>query len=279
MVIGMAVFWCFDKYQGYYLLTTGFLGTAINQFLKMLCRIPRPWVQDPNFTIVESAREAATGYSFPSGHTQTSVGVFAGLARWNKNTVLRIIAISACVLVPLSRMYLGVHTLLDVGVSIAIALVLIFVAYPLFKKAERSPRLMFAILGTITLLTLAYLLFAALFPFPADTDPHNLESAQKNGYTLFGCMLGLILAYAIDLKYTKFDTKAVWWAQLIKIVGGLLLVLAVKEGLRAPLEFIFDGHLIARGIRYFLMVVVGGILWPMSFKYFSKINDKEKEEK
>jgi hypothetical protein len=176
-------------------------------------------------------------------------------------------------------MYLGVHTLLDVGVSIAIALVLIFVAYPLFKKAERSPKLMFAILGTITLLTLAYLLFATLFPFPADTDPHNLESAQKNGYTLFGCMLGLILAYAIDLKYTKFDTKAVWWAQLIKIVGGLLLVLAVKEGLRAPLEFIFDGHLIARGIRYFLMVVVGGILWPMSFKYFSKINNKEKEEK
>ena len=275
MVIGMSVFWCISKYQGYYLLTTGFLGTAINQFLKMLCRIPRPWVQDPNFTIVESARDAAIGYSFPSGHTQTSVGVFGGLARWNKGKLLRILAISACILVPLSRMYLGVHTPLDVGVSIVIALVLIFVAYPLFKKAAECPRLMLTVLGVMTLITLAYLLFATLFPFPSDTDPHNLESAQKNGYTLFGCMLGLILAYWVDLKYTKFPTSAVWWAQLIKIAVGLGLVLAVKEGLRAPLEFIFDGHLIARGIRYFLMVVVGGVLWPMSFKYFSSIQKKK----
>lgn len=275
MVIGMTVFWCVNKYQGYYLLTTGFLGTAINQFLKMLCRIPRPWVQDPNFTIVESARDAATGYSFPSGHTQTSVGVFGGLARWNKNTVLRIVAIAACVLVPLSRMYLGVHTPLDVTVSIAIALILIFVAYPLFMKASKNPKMMFIILGTLTLITFAYLLFAILFPFPADTDPHNLESAQKNGYTLVGCMLGLVVAYAVDIKYTKFDTDAMWWAQIIKIVGGLCLVLAVKEGLRTPLEFIFDGHLIARAIRYFLMVIVGGIAWPMTFKYFSKTKHKE----
>ena len=275
MVIGMTVFWCVNKYQGYYLLTTGFLGTAINQFLKMLCRIPRPWVQDPNFTIVESARDAATGYSFPSGHTQTSVGIFGGLARWNKNTVIRIIAIAACVLVPLSRLYLGVHTPLDVAVSIAVALILIFIAYPLFMKASKNPKMMFIILGTITLITFAYLLFATLFPFPADTDQHNLESAIKNGYTLVGCMLGLVVAYAVDFKYTKFDTDAVWWAQIIKVVGGLCLVLAVKEGLRTPLEFIFDGHLIARGIRYFLMVVVGGVAWPKTFKYFSKTKHKE----
>ncbi len=280
MAVGMIVFWCIDKYQGYYLLTTGFLGTVINQFLKMLCRVPRPWVKDPSFTIVESARDAATGYSFPSGHTQTSVGVFGGLARCNKSTVLRIIAISACVLVPLSRMYLGVHTPLDVGVSIIIALILVFVAYPLFKRAAESPKTMYAILGTLTLITLAYLLFATLFPFPADTDPHNLESAQKNGYTLFGCMLGLLLVYTVDIRYTKFPTKALWWVQIIKIVGGIALVLAVKEGLRAPLEAIFGGHLAARAVRYFLMVIVGGILWPLTFKRFSNIRkNKEVKEK
>ena len=80
MAVGMIVFWCVNKYQGYYLLSIGFLGTVLNQFLKMLFRIPRPWVRDPNFKIVEAAREAASGYSFPSGHTQTSVGLFGGLA-------------------------------------------------------------------------------------------------------------------------------------------------------------------------------------------------------
>ncbi len=278
MALGMIVFWCVDKYQGYYLLTTGFLGTVINQFLKMLCRIPRPWVKDPAFTIVESAREAATGYSFPSGHTQTSVGLFGGLARWNKITWLRIATICACVLVPLSRMYLGVHTPLDVGVSIVIALLLIFDAYPLFQKAKGSPRVMYITLGALTTLTLAYLLFAVLYPFPADVDAHNLLSAQKNGYTLFGCMVGLLLAYTVDEKHTRFPTKAIWWVQIVKVVGGIALVLCVKEGLRAPLDLLCNGHLIARCIRYFLMVVVGGILWPLTFERFSKIEKKNKKE-
>ncbi len=275
MAVGMIVFWCVDKYQGYYLLTTGFLGTAINQFLKMLCRVPRPWVKDPAFTIVESAREAATGYSFPSGHTQTAVGAFGGLARWNRSKVLRILAILVCVLVPLSRMYLGVHTPLDVGVSAVIATVLVFAAYPLFLKAKDSPRVMYTILISLTLITFAYLLFAELFPFPADTDPHNLLSARKNGYTLFGCMVGLTLAYAVDVKYTNFPTNAVWWVQIIKVVGGIAAVMLVKEGLRAPLDLIFSEHLISRAVRYFLMVVAGGILWPMTFKRFSNIKTKK----
>ena len=277
MAIGMIAFWCIDKFQGYYLLCTGFLGTVINQFLKITFKIPRPWVKDPNFTIVESAREAATGYSFPSGHTQTSVGAFGGLARWNRSKILRILAISACVLVPLSRMYLGVHTPLDVGVSAVIALLLVFLLHPVFRKAADSPRVMYVILSAITVVTLAYLLFVTLFSFSADVDPHNLLSAQKNGYTLFGCSLGLLTIYTLDIKYIKFTTKAVWWAQIIKIVGGLALVLIVKEVLRTPIEALTGGHLISRSIRYFLMVIVGGALWPLTFKWFSNLGKNKKE--
>ncbi len=274
MAVGMIVFWCINKYQGYYLLTTGFLGTMINQFLKMLCRIPRPWVKDPNFTIVESAREAATGYSFPSGHTQSSVGLFGGIARYNKNTSIRIISICICVLVPVSRMYLGVHTPLDVGVSCGIALVLVFGGYPLFKKAESSHKIMYIILTTLLLISGAFLLFMELYSFPSNTDAHNLTSAHKNAYTLFGCMVGLIITYTVDIKFTNFPTKAVWWVQIIKAVGGILLVLLVKEVLRAPLDLIFNGHLISRCVRYFLMVIVGGVLWPMTFNKFSEIKKK-----
>ena len=72
IVVGLLFYWCIDKKQGYYLFFVGFFGTILNQFLKLLFRIPRPWVKDPDFTIVESARAGATGYSFPSGHTQSS---------------------------------------------------------------------------------------------------------------------------------------------------------------------------------------------------------------
>ena len=279
MAVGMIVFWCVNKHKGYYLLSVGFVGTVINQFLKITFRVPRPWVKDPNFTIVESAREAASGYSFPSGHTQTSVGLFGGLALKFRNRAIKIASIALCVLVPLSRMYLGVHTPADVGVSIVIALILIFALAPLFEKAEKSPKVMYAILFSLTGIMLAYLLFMTYWSFPEEVfhvdNVHNLISAVKNAYTLTGCMLGFLVVYTVDLKWLKFDTKAVWWAQLIKIAGGLVLVLAVKELLRAPLEAILPANTWARMLRYFLMVVMAGAIWPMSFNFFSKLGGKK----
>ena len=279
MAVGMIVFWCVNKYRGYYLLCVGFLGTVINQFLKMLCRVPRPWVKDPSFTIVESAREGASGYSFPSGHTQTSVGLFGGLARVTGIRPLRVGMIVLAALVALSRMYLGVHTPADVLVSIGIALVLIFGLYPVFKKAESSPRTMYAVLFSFLAIMAAYLLFVMLFPFPEEVYAadavHNLASARKNGFTLLGCAVGLLVTYTVDLKWTRFETKAVWWAQILKVVGGLLLVLAVKEALRSPLEALIGNELVARSVRYFLMVVVGGALWPMTFRHFAELGKKK----
>ena len=114
MAVGMIVFWCVDKYKGYFLLFVGFLGTVLNQFLKMLCRIPRPWVKDPNFTIVESAEAAATGYSFPSGHT---CAAFAAGMIWVRALPLRgmrILSAMLAVCMGLSRLYVGVHYPTDV---------------------------------------------------------------------------------------------------------------------------------------------------------------------
>ena len=278
MAIGMIIFWCVDKFKGYYILCIGFLGTVLNQFLKIACRVPRPWVKDPNFSIVESAREAASGYSFPSGHTQTSVGLYGGIARITKNKILRIAMIVLAGLIALSRMYLGVHTPADVLVSVVIATVLIFVAHPIFEKAEKSPKVMYALLFFFLGLMIAYLCFVCFYTFPAEVYAadaiHNLEAAQKNGFTLLGCALGLIAVYTADLKWIKFDTKAPLIGQILKVVGGLTLVILAKELLRYPLDAIFNGHLIGRSIRYFLMVVIGGALWPMTFRFFAKLGKK-----
>lgn len=278
MAIGMIIFWCVDKFKGYYLLCVGFLGTVLNQFLKIVCQVPRPWIKDPNFTIVESAREAASGYSFPSGHTQTSVGLYGGIARLTSNKTLRVVMIILAALVALSRMYLGVHTPADVLVSVLIATVLIFVAYPLFKKAEKSPKVMYSILFFFLVTIIAYTCFvifnSANLSGTTVEEAENYASALKNGFTLLGCGVGILVVYAVDLKWIKFETKAVWWAQVLKVVGGLALVLITKELLRSPLELLFNSHLIARSIRYFIIVLVGGTLWPMTFRFFAKLGKK-----
>lgn len=276
ILLGLVFFWCINKREGYYLLSVGFVGTVVNQFLKLWFRIPRPWVQDNSFTIVESAREAATGYSFPSGHTQSSVGIFGGLARWNKNKWARLICISLCVLVPFSRLYLGVHTPLDVGVSVIIALILIFALYPIVQKATENKKIMRMLLGGMALISLGLLLFVSFYNFPKDTDIENLNNGTKNAYKMLGCTLGIFIAFEIDDRFINFETNAPLLGQVLKLVAGLVPLLLIKEGLRAPLSALFGGSYLADGIRYFLIVVFVGCIWPLTFKQFAKIGKKAK---
>jgi len=272
LVVALILIWCADKRTGYYVLSVGFLGTIANQFMKLWFRIPRPWVLDENFTILEQAREGAAGYSFPSGHTQSAVGTFGAIAYTTKNKVIRWLCIAAVLLVPFSRMYIGVHTPLDVGVATLMALILIFGLKPLILGKNKRAFPVF--LGIMVAASVAFLCFVELYPFPADIDPHNMESGLKNAYTMLGCILGMTLVYTVDEKWLHFPTEAVWWAQIMKVAGGLILVLAVKNGLKAPIENVL-GSLIGRGFRYFLIVVVAGIVWPLTFRWFAKLGKKE----
>lgn len=274
IVAAIVVFWCLSKSCGYYMMTVGFAGTIINQFLKLWFRIPRPWVKDPNFTIVESARAEATGYSFPSGHTQNAFAVFGAPARFFKNTVLRIVFIFLIALTAFSRMYVGVHTPLDVGVSLIVGTILVFVIYPFFRDMDKSPKKVYIIFGIFIVLAAAFVAFVELYDFPADIDAENYASGLKNAYMILFCAIGLMLTFFIDTKYVRFPTQAVWWAQIIKVVVGLAILLALKSVLKAPLLALFGGHSIAHGVRYFIVILFAGIVWPMTFKFFAKLGKK-----
>lgn len=270
LVLALMVFWCVDKRKGYYLMAVGFAGTIINQFLKLWFRIPRPWILDPNFTILEQAREAATGYSFPSGHTQMAVGTFGCLAVTTKKKVVSVICITLAVLVAFSRMYIGVHTPADVLTSVGIACLLIVMLRPVATRWEEKQ--MKTVLAGLLILTLGLLVFVEYYPL-GEVDAHNLESGMKNAYTMQGSLIGMAVVYLAERKYVNFETKAVWWAQLLKVILGLALVLLVKEGLRSPLEMVMPSYE-ARSVRYFLIVLTAGLLWPMTFRWFGKLGAK-----
>lgn len=276
LLIGLFIFWCVDKRKGYYLLTVGLTGTVISQWLKVACAVPRPWVKDPDFTIVESARAAATGYSFPSGHTQSAVGYLGGIARFTHRWWLRAVCIVLALLVAVSRMYLGVHTLADVGVGFLIALVLVLAVYPLMESTLWFPNRMYLIIAAMLALSGAFVAYMELtVPTIGSAEVlmeayENWAEAHKNAYTLLGAVAGVFVAYAFDTKILQFPTRAPWWGQVIKVAGGLALVLVVKTVLKAPLLTLCDGHDAAHAIRYFLVVLVAGCLWPMTFRFFEK---------
>lgn len=276
LAIALMVFWCVDKKRGYLVMAVGFMGTIANQFLKLLCRVPRPWVLDENFTVVGDAKEAAGGYSFPSGHSQNAVGTLGAVTLTDKKRWLQVICIAFMILVPFSRMYLGVHTLADVLVGSGMALALVWGLYPvIFKCGDKGMRILIAVMIAMAV---GLLVYVELFPFPADMDAHNLESGIKNAYTMIGCLLGVAVVYEVEKRYIRFDTKAVWWAQLLKIALGLGLVLLVKSGLKAPLEALLAGHMVSRAIRYFLVVLVAGLVWPMTFRWFAKLGIRKESK-
>ena len=274
MVIAVAVFWCVSKREGYYLMIVGFFGTVINQFLKILCCVPRPWVKDPGFTIVESARAEATGYSFPSGHTQNAVATYGGMARYTNKTWLRVLLIVLTVLVAFSRMYLGVHTPLDVGVSFVVAAALVMLVYPLMEEADRRPAVL---TRTIAVMVVCSGLFVGYLYLRGDTgataeDAANYVSALENAWKLTGATLGMLIANIADRKYVRFETQAVWWAQLIKLAVGFGLLLAIRAGLKAPLIALLGGSAaIAGGVRYLLVVLFAGCVWPLTFWWFGRL--------
>jgi len=273
LALAIIFFWCVDKRRGYLIMSVGFLGTMANQFMKLWFRIPRPWVLDENFTILEQAREAATGYSFPSGHTTGAVGTFGSIAVTAKQRWTRVISVLLAAFVGFSRMYLGVHTPQDVIVGALTSVVLI----ALLKKVCTEDRGMHLLVASMVIVAVGLLAFVELYPFPGDVDVHNLESGVKNAYTMIGSLSGVAIVYFVEKKYINFTERAVWWAQILKAVLGLGVVLLVKEGMRAPLEALFGGHMIARAVRYFLIVLVAGLVWPLTFRYFSKLGRKTEE--
>lgn len=270
IVAAVVVFWCVSKWEGYYLMTIAFCGTVLNQFLKLICRVPRPWVRDPNFTIVESARAEATGYSFPSGHTQNAIGLFGGMARWGGRRWVRLGLTALALVIAFSRMYLGVHTPADVGVSLVLAAALVLGLYPLMRRAQEKPRYMGYVLAAMLVVSGAFVVFVEAYGFSADTDAENLASGIGNAWKMLGAVAGMTLAWLLDRRYIHFETQAVWWVQVIKVVVGMALLLAIKSGLKAPLLALLGHEGLAGGVRYFLLVLVAGAVWPLVFRPMSK---------
>ena len=270
IVAAVVVFWCVSKWEGYYLMTIAFCGTVLNQFLKLICRVPRPWVRDPNFTIVESARAEATGYSFPSGHTQNAIGLFGGMARWGGRRWVRLGLTALALIIAFSRMYLGVHTPADVGVSLVLAAALVLGLYPLMRRAQEKPRYMGYVLAAMLVVSGAFVVSVETCGFPADMDAENLASGIGNAWKMLGAVAGMTLAWLLDRRYIHFETQAVWWVQAIKVVVGMALLLAIKSGLKAPLLALLGHEGLAGGVRYFLLVLVAGAVWPLVFRPMSQ---------
>ena len=139
---------------------------------------------------------------------------------------------------------------------------------------ENNPRFLTGILCSLVLCSVLYLLYVELTVWPADIDEHDLTSGIKNAYKLFGCTLGMLICSGVERKYIRFETKASLPVQLLKVVVGLLLVLAIKAGLKPVFNAVCGGHPVADALRYFVIVAFAVCIWPLSFGWLNRLGKK-----
>lgn len=256
IVLVAIIFWCINKEVGYKVGFTFCFAGMIVQGLKIAFRIPRPWVLDPHFEPVASAVPAATGYSFPSGHTQGAASILGCIGYQLKNRVQKILCYSIVVLVAFSRMFLGVHTPKDVIAALIVSIAAIMIV-------ERFSNYM-----PITLFVMAFVVFVfgdIMYRMNIVEIKYVIDCAKVAGATL-----GFVVGYYFEQKYVQFHVKALWYQQMLKTVIGLLLLVGLKVSLKA----IMGQGIVMSGMQQFLMILFVTFFYPM---FFTAILKKQKK--
>ena len=255
MVALCILFWCVNKNLSYKIGATFFLGGLLTQGLKITFRIPRPWVLDPTFKPVGSAIETATSFSFPSGHTASAGSLFFPAALSARRPWARALLVAMPFVVGFSRLYLGVHTLLDVGCALAITAVFAGIVHTVSTtRLWEKP-------GAVALGLLVFSGAVLIYAFCRnDVTRDMLEDCIKAA----AAGVGFAVGYYIEKKWIGFSPKAVWWVQAIKVLVGIGGVLAIKSGVKALL----GEALAVDALRYFLLILWVIALWPLIFRNF-----------
>lgn len=265
IVIICIIYWCLNKKLGKILGYIFFMSSLVVQGLKIGCRIERPWIIDPSFKAVSLALKNATGYSFPSGHSQSSTSVFGGLAFYFRSRIIKIFLILIPVLVCFSRLYLGVHTLKDVIIGFLITFIIAFVVVKYTKAYNRYQR--------IELMIITFILGSILLIYSFILYVKNIIDTEYlvDCFKIIGSSFGFILGNYLEGNFVKFRVKTIRiWEQLVKIIFGLLGLLLLKEFFKLLSDLLGFKALIVYGVEYFIFMLWIVYIWPMIFKKILK---------
>ena len=256
------IYWCINKRAAIKMLIGFFLVGVMTQGLKITFCVPRPWMRDPSVIPVESAREGASGFSFPSGHTASATAMYGSAAMAIKKRWATVTCVAVTLAIGFSRLYLGVHTPQDVLVSICVSTLLLLLVNKLFKWMESDAKAEDIVFWTGLSVGVLLALYAQFKPYP---DMEGVEKLALDTFKIAGAAIGLFLGWRLERKVVKFETRANMSQQVVKYVFGMAVVGALML-LRGPSALIGDKAWAL--IKYTMVALTAVGLWPLFFSRF-----------
>ena len=233
------IYWSFNKKIAEYIAYASLTSVLVNGAIKDIFKAKRP-IGEPG---IRSLRvETATGYSFPSGHTQGTASFWSAIAIYLKNNYMYGISGLIIVLVAISRLYLGVHYPKDVLFGAIFGILTSFITYKLFNKVNNK----------IALYFITFIIF-----IPALLYAHSADFIKG-----MGTFLGFALGIYVEKKYVNFSVEGKSINKILRVVIGLAILILLKVGLKA----VFPNKLVFHFLRYFIIVFFGIGLYPAIFK-------------
>lgn len=246
------IYWLYDKRFGRYIFSVFALGFWSNDLLKEIFDTSRPSAEDVRVIFAETGG----GPAFPSGHSQTPLIFWGALALQFRRPWFSWLAGIVVFLIGFSRLYLGVHWPLDMIGGWAIgAVILVLIYWSRTFWAGEGQSLGFRLL-------LAVILPAITLGSTWLVSSHGVDPLV---WTMAGVYAGLLTGSALEEAYVGFEPgRGTWLQQAMKLLVGLVLVLAVKEGFKLFLPDTAIGDM----IRYFFVALVATLGAPWLFHRF-----------
>lgn len=231
-------------------LTVFFLINAyLNVIAKLVVVQPRP----VDFDATVRSLVKASGGGLPSGHTQNAVVVWGYLFKHFNQRWVRILALFMILLVPLSRIYLGVHFPTDVlgGYLIGVVVLILILRFenPVINWLAVQP-------PWVQLLPAVFLPIIAAFAIPSDAS---------TGMTICGVLFGGGIGICLERRYIEFEVPEIPWKKIVCYLFGISILMIIYLGSKKVVSNL-EPEPLFRFVRYAVIGIYIVFIAPWLFK-------------